>query len=70
MAPAKHPRILLVDDEPDIIANLSRFLERAGFDVGTAADGGEALEFVASDGAVWVGTVRGLSLLRSVPPIP
>ena len=29
---ASTPRILLVDDEPAIISNLSPFLERAGFE--------------------------------------
>lgn len=37
------PKILLVDDEPAITGNLAPFLERAGFTVGIAADGEEAL---------------------------
>ena len=41
------PRILLVDDEPDITSNLAPFLERAGFSVGVAADGVAALRRVA-----------------------
>lgn len=36
--------ILLVDDEPDITANLASFLERSGFATATAADGEEALQ--------------------------
>lgn len=39
-------KILLVDDEPDITANLAPFLERAGFSVATGADGLEALRQV------------------------
>jgi DNA-binding response OmpR family regulator len=39
-------RILLVDDEPAITANLAPFLERAGFAVVTAADGEMALQLV------------------------
>src|SRR5258708_37052230 len=35
--------LLLVDDEPAIIANLAPFVERAGFAVTTGADGGQAL---------------------------
>jgi DNA-binding response OmpR family regulator len=42
------PKILLVDDEPAITANLAPFLERASFDVAVAADGEEALRQVAS----------------------
>ena len=38
------PRLLLVDDDEAIRANLSPFLERAGFDVTTAVDGMHALE--------------------------
>lgn len=33
------PKILLVDDEADITANIAPILERAGFEVATAADG-------------------------------
>ncbi|MEA4908549.1 MAG: response regulator transcription factor [Anaerolineaceae bacterium] len=40
-------KVLLVDDEPAITANLAAFLERAGFTVLTAPDGREALEKVA-----------------------
>jgi DNA-binding response OmpR family regulator len=38
-----NPKILLVDDEPAITGNLAPFLERAGFTIGVAADGEEAL---------------------------
>jgi DNA-binding response OmpR family regulator len=36
-------KVLLVDDEPAITANLAPFLERSGFTVAVAADGDEAL---------------------------
>jgi DNA-binding response OmpR family regulator len=39
----ERPTILLVDDEPAIIANLAPLLERAGFSVITATDGATAL---------------------------
>jgi len=41
-------RVLLVDDESAITANLAPFLQRAGFDVAVAADGEEALQQVAA----------------------
>jgi DNA-binding response OmpR family regulator len=44
------PKILLVDDEQAITANLSPFLERSGFVVAVAADGEEALRRVPSFG--------------------
>lgn len=40
---SEKPRILLVDDEPAITGNLAPFLERAGFTIGIAEDGEEAL---------------------------
>jgi DNA-binding response OmpR family regulator len=43
-------KILLVDDEQAITANLSPFLERAGFAVTVAADGEEALHQVGGSG--------------------
>ena len=44
------PRILLVDDEQAITANLAPFLERAGFVVSVAAHGEEALGQVPAFG--------------------
>jgi DNA-binding response OmpR family regulator len=41
------PKILLVDDEQAITANLSPFLERSGFVVAVAADGEEGLAQVS-----------------------
>ncbi len=40
----KGPRVLLVDDDRELLHALSCALECNGFDVATAADGGEALE--------------------------
>jgi DNA-binding response OmpR family regulator len=42
------PRILLVDDEPDILAELAPFLEREGYEVETAVNGRQALELCAA----------------------
>jgi signal transduction histidine kinase/DNA-binding response OmpR family regulator/GAF domain-containing protein len=41
-------KILLVDDEPQILTLVSRFLERSGYDVQTAAGGAMALERLRS----------------------
>ncbi len=40
-------RLLVVDDDPDIVRLLSRFLRRQGYDVATAPDGEEALSLLA-----------------------
>lgn len=37
------PRVLVVDDDPDVLASLERGLRLSGFDVATAVDGAEAL---------------------------
>ena len=47
---AVKPKILLVDDERAITANLAPFLERSGFVVTVAADGEEALRQASSFG--------------------
>lgn len=39
-------RILVVDDEPNIVLSLEFLMKQAGYDVQTAADGEEALEVV------------------------
>jgi CheY-like chemotaxis protein len=42
-------KILVVDDEPDIVRVVVKIMEARGHTVATAADGPEALERVASD---------------------
>ena len=42
----RHLRILLVDDNPDIVQPLARLLQKFGHDVRTAGDGPSALEVV------------------------
>nr|MBN1230059.1 response regulator [Anaerolineae bacterium] len=39
-------KLLIVDDEPDLLAELKPLLERSGFEVVTAMDGEQALERV------------------------
>jgi two-component system, cell cycle response regulator len=48
MPPANY-RILLVDDDPAMLGLLTRWLERAGYSVLTAADGQQALEIIEVD---------------------
>jgi two-component system response regulator PrrA len=35
------PRVLVVDDDPDVLASLERGLRLSGFEVSTAVDGAE-----------------------------
>jgi two-component system, OmpR family, response regulator ResD len=46
--PAERRSILVVDDEPTIAEVVARYLERAGYETRTAADGPSALAAVAS----------------------
>ena len=43
-------RVLIADDEPNIVASLEFLMEQAGFEVRLAANGKEALDLVASFG--------------------
>ena len=43
------PRVLLVDDEPDIVKTIGKRLEVAGFEVITAIDGQQALDRAHAD---------------------
>src|SRR5208283_237149 len=40
---ATSPRVLVVDDDADVLASLERGLRLSGFEVATAVDGAEAL---------------------------
>ncbi len=63
-------RILVVDDEPDIVRMVSRFLSRRGYEVVTAYDGTEAAAQLAGQGFALIVTdismpkMDGLALLR------
>jgi len=41
-------RVLIADDEPNIVASLEFLMEQAGYEVKVAANGQEALELVAA----------------------
>ena len=38
------PKILIVDDEPNIVTIISRYAQREGYDIVTASDGREAID--------------------------
>jgi len=44
--------VLIVDDEPDISANIAEYLSRKGFVARIASDGVEALEALSADPAI------------------
>jgi DNA-binding response OmpR family regulator len=44
-------RILIVDDEPNIVISLEYLMKREGYEVATAADGEAALQALADRGA-------------------
>jgi len=46
------PRVLVVDDEPFIVAGLRIFLEDEGMHVASAASGEEALDIVRNDSGI------------------
>ena len=65
------PRILLVDDEPDIRWTVSQVLEDEGFEVATAGSADEAMECIERDGIphlavvdIMMPEVDGLELCR------
>ena len=66
------PRVLIVDDDLDIISVLSRVLERDGHTVFTASRAAEAIGLIDEVGADialvdhWLGDGDGLSVLRAI----
>ena len=60
------PRVLVVDDDPDVLSSLERGLRLSGFDVSTAVDGAEALRSATEtrpDAIVHVESVRRAKLV-------
>ena len=56
-------RILVIDDDPDILRLVSDKLDRAGFEVVTAASGPDALDLSERRGLL-IGIVMALCLAR------
>jgi len=46
------PRVLVVDDVPELRRSIGRSLTRSGYDVAFAADGRQALDTLAAEGGV------------------
>lgn len=75
----RHPRILVVEDDPTVAEVVARYLERDGFEVETVEDGIGALEMVASSPPdlmildLMLPGLDGLevfSRVRSLAPVP
>ncbi|MBI4081124.1 MAG: SpoIIE family protein phosphatase [Candidatus Lambdaproteobacteria bacterium] len=71
------PRLLVVDDDPDILRIVKYYLVRQNFDVETATNGEEALEIIRRSGKielllsdVMMPRMNGLDLLRAVRGLP
>lgn len=72
--------ILVIDDEPDMLDNVSRILRRGAYACRTAADGQEALALIGRNRPDLILTdlrmpgMDGLALLRAIqqlsPPMP
>jgi diguanylate cyclase (GGDEF)-like protein len=66
------PRVLVVDDDPVVLAVTARVLSSKGFPCGTVADGGEAVERVVAFGAdvvlldVHMRPISGSAVLRGM----
>lgn|GEM_PF-2909236 len=60
-------KILLVDDEPGVLATLKQYFTITGYDVLTASNGAEALKKVSSSFLCWPSCWAG-SLSCSVSP--
>jgi CheY-like chemotaxis protein len=49
MADTRGRKILIVDDEPDVVSYLSALLKEAGYDIAVARDGREGMDLVRGD---------------------
>jgi len=70
--PSTASRVLVVDDDPDILKLVARYLTRGGYTVSTASHASEALEIVRADKPAIVLTdwmmpnISGLDLCRKI----
>ncbi len=69
------PRVLIVDDEPEIVSLLQEFLTLKSYTVSTAGDGPEALRLVKAERPhvvlldIRLPTMNGLETLRQIREI-
>ena len=70
------PKILVVDDEQNIVGMLERFLKKTGYDVITAGSGEEALEIFQKTGDIdlvvldsKMPKMRGVDVLKQLKAI-
>jgi two-component system nitrogen regulation response regulator NtrX len=72
----KHPRVLVVDDEPGIRSSLSGVLQDEGYDVEAVADGETGLQRLATEPYdvvlldVWLPGIDGMETLSRIQEIP
>jgi two-component system nitrogen regulation response regulator NtrX len=72
----KHPRLLIVDDEPDIRQSLSGALEDEGYSVEAVASGEACLEAVVDGNYelvlldIWLPGLDGMEVLQRIQEIP
>ena len=55
--PGAAPRILVVDDDPDILRTVQMTLEIEGFEIGTAGGAPEAKEWISHNGLPHLGII-------------
>ncbi len=66
------PRILVIDDDPDVRGSLSKILTRAGYEVVVAADGAAGIELQHNEPAdviitdIFMPGVDGLQTIRQL----
>src|ERR1700722_2863737 len=63
------PRVLVVDDDSDVLASLERGLRLSGFEVATAVDGAEALRSATEPRRDGVGVVAALRAMDNDVPV-
>ena len=65
-------RILIVDDEKNIVSSLQEILNDEGYDIVTAEDGLDALEIVQSEPPdlvlldIWIPGMDGIEVLQAI----
>jgi DNA-binding NtrC family response regulator len=67
---SQEPRVLIVDDEPDVVANWREVLDQAGYQCVTAIDGEHGLRLLESERPdivltdLWMPRIDGIAILK------